>query len=261
MLKKIFKNKIIKNFTLAFVSSVVIILLVFWWLKVYTNHGEKIETPNFMELTVAEAQELAKDKGLTLVIDSVYNSKRTKGTIFLQNPTPHSDSTNSWVKSGRKIYLSSVRNSVQMIPLPDVDGAELVVIPRLEGRFSFEKDYISGEEKILKCEYKGKEVKTGDMLPRGAKLKLTIGQSSIKKPVSLPKLVGLTLDEANTKLSEKSLTILALYNGCVTKQDTLSAIITRQTPDYTEGRNILEGSEVVVILNRKEDVNLTDSIN
>jgi beta-lactam-binding protein with PASTA domain len=99
------------------------------------------------------------------------------------------------------------------------------------------------------------------MLPRGAKLKLTIGQSSIKKPVSLPKLVGLTLDEANTKLSEKSLTILALYNGCDTKQDTLSAIIIRQTPDYTEGRNILEGSEVVVILNRKEDVNLTDSIN
>lgn len=261
MLKKILKNRIIKNFLLALVSSVLIIVIVFWWLKSYTNHGEKIETPNFIGVTVNEAEKLAKESNLVLVIDSVFMPEIKKGTIFLQNPIAYTDSTKSWVKSGRKIYLTSVRTSIQMIPLPEVDGSELVVIPRLEGRFKFKKNYTPGDKgKVLKCEYKGKEVKTGDMLPRNANLVLTIGQSNILSPVSLPNLYGMSLDEANIILSEKSLSVLALYNGCETKEDTASALIVKQTPEFAAGKNILEGSEVVVVLNKKEDVNLTDTI-
>lgn len=259
MFKKILENNLLKNFLLAFVSSVLIIVLVFWWLKIYTNHGEKIETPNFVGMSVTDAQKLADEKDLMLIIDSVFMAGAEKGTIFLQNPIPYTDSTKSWVKSGRKMYLTSVRTSVQMIPLPDIeDQSELVVVPRLEGRFKLDKVYVPGDKgRVIKCEYMGKEVKTGDMLPRGAKLVLTVGQSNIKQPISLPNLVGLTIDEANTSLSGKSLMISTIYNGCVTKQDSISAIIVKQNPEFSEGKNILEGSEVVVILNRKEDVNLT----
>lgn len=261
MLKKILKNRIIKNFLLALVSSVLIIVIVFWWLKSYTNHGEKIETPNFIGLSVSEAQKLAEENNLVLDIDSVYMPKVEKGTVFLQNPVGYSDSTKSWVKSGRKIYLTSVRTSVQMIPLPDVDGSELVVIPRLEGRFKFKKNYTPGDKgKVLKCEYNGKQVNTGDMLPRGANLVLTIGQSNILAPVTLPNLYGLTLDEANIILSEKSLSVLALYDGCTTKADTASALIIKQNPEFVSGRNILEGSEVIVTLKRKEDFVPLDTI-
>jgi hypothetical protein len=260
MLKKVVNNKIIRNFLLALVSSVIIIVLVFWWLKSYTNHGEKIETPNFVGLTVSNAQKLAEKNNLSLVIDSVFMHKVEKGTVFLQNPIPYSDSAKSWVKSERKIYLTSVRTSVQMIALPEIDGSELVVIPRLEGRFNFKKNYIPGDKgKVLKCQYNGKDIKTGDMLPRNSLLVLIIGTAE-NMPVLLPNLYGLSLDEANNILIEKSLSILALYSGCVTKEDTLSALIVKQTPEFTTGSNILEGSEVIVVLNKKEDVNLNDTI-
>ncbi len=253
MFKKIISNKILKNLFFAGTLAILIIVIVLWWLKFYTNHGEKIETPNFIGLQINEAQQLAKEKDLVLVIDSVFSSSAPKGSILLQNPIGHSDSTNSWVKPQRKIYLSAVRKSVQMFPLPEIDASEMVVIPRLLGKFDIEKIYIEGSANahVKKIEYNGKKVFKDDLLPRGAKIKVFIEKKTLSKPVSVPNLVGLTINEANLKLTDKGLGIITIYNNCVTQIDSTNGIISQQTPEFREGggAKILEGEDIVVQIN------------
>lgn len=249
MFKKIIKNKILHNFLLATTLAVLIVFGVLWWLKSYTNHGEKIETPNFIGLQLNDAEKLAKEKNVQLVLDSVFYTRAPKGSIYLQNPIPYSDSTPSWVKPNRKIYVTYVRQGVQMLALPDIDASEMIVIPRLIGRFKVKKENIPGPSgKVLKCTYKGKEVKEGDELPRDAELTLFIGQEKDKQPVSLPNLIGSTINEANLKLVDNGLSLVEIYNGCATKIDSANAIIVQQTPEYSEGRKILQGEDIVVIL-------------
>lgn len=247
---KILSNKIVKNILLAGLTAVIILFIVLWSLKIYTNHGEKIETPNFLGLSLADGQQLAYNNNLTLVVDTVFNSAAPKGTIFLQNPTAYSDSTQSWVKSGRKIYVTAVRNSVQMLALPDVDGAELVVIPRLNGRFTIKKEYKDGPEKVLFCEYQGEKVVEGDLIPRDGLVTVYIGKKAKSQPVLIPNLRGLTINEANLKLTDKGIGIMPLINDpqCKTALDSSEAKIYMQQPAYFKGAKIMQGEDIVVTL-------------
>lgn len=251
MFKKIISNKILKNFIFAAGVAVLMIFVILWWLKYYTNHGEKIETPNFLGLQIDEAKKLAKENNVQLVIDSVFFTRAPKGSIYIQNPIAHSDTTPSWVKPNRKIYLTAVRRDVQLIPMPGIDASEMVVIPRLNGRFKFKKEFIPGHSgRVLRIEHKGKEVKEGDMLPRDSRLIVYIGQEDKKTPVKFDCLLGLTINEANLKLADKGLSLVEVYNNCSTKLDSMNAKIIHQTPECDEDKsiNILKGTDIVVIL-------------
>lgn len=249
MFKKIIKNKILQNFVLATALALLIVFGVLWWLKSYTNHGEKIETPNFIGLQLNDAKKLAKKNDVQLVVDSVFYSRAPKGSIYLQNPISHTDSTPSWVKPNRKIYVTYVKKGVQMIPLPDIDASEMIVTPRLVGRFQVDKKSVPGPAGyVVKCTYNGKQVKKGDKIPRDAKLVLHVGEEKQKKPIDLDCLLGLTIKEANLQLVGKELSLVDMYNGCVTKLDSNNAVIVKQTPECGEGRMILQGEDIVVQL-------------
>lgn len=250
MFKKIIKNKVLHNFLFAVGTAVILVFIVLWWLKFYTNHGEKIETPNFIGMQVEDAIKLAEEQGLQLSIDSVFYTRATKGSIYLQDPIAFSDTTHSWVKPNRKIYVTSVRREQQMLDFPATDAAEMIVIPRLAGRFKIIKEYVPGPSgRVVKCEYQGREIKKGDKIPRDAQVKVFIGQENIKQPVSLPCLTGLTINEANLQLTDKGISLIEIYNNCSTQMDSLKAIIVQQTPECNENGKILQGEDIVVILN------------
>lgn len=243
------QNKpIIKNIVYAAITALVILFVLLWWLKYYTNHGEKIETPDFTGLSINDAQKLAKKTNLQLVIDSVYNPNAVKGSVFLQNPSAHTDSTPSWVKPERKIYLTAVRMSVQKLPFPNIDASEMVVIPRLSGKFQIKKTYEPGPSgRVLYAELNGEKVQEGDLIPRNALITLFIGEEGKKQPVSIPNLVGLTINEANLELSVKNLQLVTSnVVGCKTTADSLSAKIIDQDPVFTETGQILEGEPIIV---------------
>ncbi len=248
MLKALQNKPIIKNIVYAGLTALVILFALLWWLKYYTNHGEKIETPDFTGLSINDAQKLAKKSNLQLVIDSVYNPNAVKGSVFIQKPSAHTDSTPSWVKPERKIYLTAVRMSVQKLPFPNIDASEMVVIPRLSGKFQINKEYKLGPSgRVLYAELSGKKIQEGDLVPRNAKITLYIGKDDLKQPVSIPNLVGLTINEANLELSVKNLQLVTSnMEGCKTTADSLKAKIVEQDPIFTANGQILEGEPIIV---------------
>ncbi|MFQ5335347.1 MAG: PASTA domain-containing protein, partial [Flavobacteriales bacterium] len=84
--------------------------LFFKFLDYYTNHGESLTVPDFEGLKIAELDEFCKAHQLNyVIIDSIYDLKRERGTVADQIPPPESQ-----VKEGRKIYLTVVSELPEM---------------------------------------------------------------------------------------------------------------------------------------------------
>jgi len=254
MWNKIKSKPLLKNFILALLTAVIIIAATLIWLRFYTNHGEKIETPNFMGLTIEEAMDLADENNLRYSIDSVYASK-PKNTIILQNPLPFSDSVESWVKSDRYIYLTVVRKMEQKIKLPNiVDNSKSLAstkltISGLNPSWTYQASPF--KDVVMDVKFEGKSIKPGFVLPKGSKVKVIVGKGQQQSAqVQIPNLVGKTINEANIELGSKSFQLTEIYNNCVSKADSLVAKIVQQSPDYMDGKTIAEGSEIIVIANK-----------
>ena len=99
-------------------ALVVILLLggVMIWLRFYTNHGQKLELPDYKEMHISEAEADAKSKTFKVVVkDSAYRVGIPGGTILTQNPKP-----GSLVKEGRKIYVDISKYNPDLIALSDL---------------------------------------------------------------------------------------------------------------------------------------------
>ncbi len=254
MWDKIKSKPLIKNFLFAFLTAVIIVVATLIWLNYYTNHGEKIETPNFLGLSIEEANELADENNLRLTIDSVYADK-PKNTVILQSPKPFSDSVESWVKSNRIIYLTLVRKMEQKIKLPSIkDNSKSLAATKLTiAGLNMKWTPVPSPYKdvVLDVKFKGKSVKKGFVLPKNSTVEVIIGKGqNLTAQVQVPNLVGKTISEANIELANKTFSLIALYNGCKSKADSTSTPITQQSPEYMEGVTMAEGSEIVVTINK-----------
>ena len=256
MWRKIKQKKILYNFIKAFLVAMLILVGVLVWLRFYTNHGEKIETPSFLGLSIEEAQSLAEENNLRISVDSVFSSK-PKNTIIRQSPTSHSDSTESWVKSNRKIYLTVVRKSAQMVEMPEITkggkslAATKLAIVGLTPKWTLQASPY--KDAVLDVKYKGEKINSGQKIPKGSEIEVFIGKGEgVGLPIPLPNFWGMTINEANLELGDKQLTLNPIYMGDFkTKEDSNSAVITQQEPEFLEGKMITEGKEVMVILEEK----------
>jgi len=253
MWNKIKQKPLLYTFVKALVTAIVILAIVLIWLRFYTNHGEKIETPNFIGLTVENAQKLAEENDLRITIDSVFSS-RPKNTVILQSPIFHTDSTESWVKNNRKIYLTVVKNSRQLVEIPDLlnAGGKSAVASKLAIlglNVKWTAQASPYKNAVLDVKFKGKKIRKGKKIPKGSVIEVFYGKGSQGGlQISLPNFVGMTINQANLELGGKQLTLNPVYMGDFpTKSDTNNAVITQQDPAFTEGKTVTEGSEVMVI--------------
>jgi beta-lactam-binding protein with PASTA domain len=254
MWNKIKSKPLLKNFLFAFLTAVSIVVATLVWLNFYTNHGEKIETPNFLGLSIEEAGELAKNKGLRLTIDSVYANKQ-KNTVILQSPKPFSDSLESWVKSNRIIYLTVVRKMEQKIKLPSIkDNSKSLAATKLTiAGLNMKWIPVPSPYKdvVLDVKYKGKSVRKGFILPKNSTVEVLIGEGqNLTAQIQIPNLVGKTINEANLELANKTFSLVVNYNNCESISDSTTTPISEQYPEYMEGLTIAEGSEIVVTVNK-----------
>jgi len=67
---------------MALVLALVIIGTLFW-LKSYTNHGQKIELPDYIGINFATAKEDAEDKTFKLVVKDSIHKVGVKGGEIL----------------------------------------------------------------------------------------------------------------------------------------------------------------------------------
>ena len=91
--------------------------------------------------------------------------------------------------------------------------------------------------------FNGKKITQGTRIPIGSVIILVVGQLDIGIPFQIPNLVGLYRDEALKILDSLK---ISSYNvvcaDCFTHEDSISALIFYQSPEYLEGQNVFKSS-------------------
>ncbi len=228
-LRFLFSKVFLKHLSILIGIVIILLILINFWLKSYTNHGEYITVPDFTGLMYDELEEYAKQRDLNaVIIDSVYDNSKLKGSVVSQDPLP-----NSLVKEGRKIYLTIVSLSAEMVCMPDLHDLTLrQAIATLEtyGLRPGTLKYVPhiAINAVLKQEYKGREISTGTLIEKGSKVNLTLGQGLRDEKTLVPLLLGKSREEALSILHAASLNIGAEFFEEGSSED--KAFVSRQRP-------------------------------
>ncbi len=247
----VWSKHFLKHSGYVVLTYIVIVGGTILYLDAYTNHGEKIQVPNLMGMNSKRALPLIEELDLKMeLLDSVYRPDLPSGTILVQDPMPTSKSM-VFVKEGRiiRVQVSKRTRLVEMPTLIDKSQrfAESVLKNRgLKYRITFQPTN-EANGAVLKQLYKGSEIKEGTRIPIGSVITIVVGENSSSQPVAIPDFNGITISEARGRLSGTSLNFqLGACDGCLTAEDSTSAIIYAQSPEFIEGAMAPAGSTIVV---------------
>lgn len=218
--------------------SIVLMIIVFTGLRIYTRHNQAIAVPDFYGMTRIEAQKAAQEKKINIeIIDSVYVTNAKKGAILDQNPPPDFK-----VKKNRTIFLTINAVNPEKIKMPNVTGISLrearaVLESRglVVGRLMYQPDIAMNY--VLKQLVRGKEIDEGTLIIKGSRVDLVLGNGLSDKTITTPSLIGLRLYDAEKQLLEYYLNQGAIIfdNTVLTAQDSMNAKVFKQRPDANAG--------------------------
>ena len=251
LLKIIWNNFYLRNIMLFVAMFVVVIIIVFLFLKVYTRHGQALAVPDLYGYTIESAEEVLTSRKLDYeVIDSVYITNEKKGVIVDQIPKAEYK-----LKKDRTIFLTINAHTSEMVAMPNVVGysfrqANAVLNTRglAIGRLIYVPD--PAKNMVLKQKIGGRVIHEGDTVAKGSMVDLEIGNGLSNQKVKVPYLITLRIDEAKGRLNRSYLNMGAeIYdNSVVTDEDTALAFVFRQKPDPDNGRRLPMGSFIDVWL-------------
>jgi len=199
--------------------------------------------PDFSSLQYNEVDDYAKQRDLkAVIIDSIYDNSKVKGSVVSQDPLP-----NSLVKQNRKIYLTIVSLSKEMIKMPDLKDLTLrQAVATLEtyGLKSGTLTYIPhiAVNAVLKQEYRGREISKGTLIEKGSKINLVLGSGLKDEKITIPFLLGKSREEAINLLHAASLNVGAEFfeEGATESK----AFVFKQRPVYTEHAYVNLGTTI-----------------
>lgn len=170
-------SKIIWMNLLFMVLFVLFMVAGSWiWLRKFTMHGEAVVVPNVKGMTADDARRALEQNGLAgVVTDSGYNKAFPLGTVLDQIPA-----SDSRVKPGREIYLTTNTTRKPTLPLPDI--ADNSSLREAEARLIAmglqltEVEYVEGDKDwVYGVKFHGKNVFGGDRIPIDGELTLQVG--------------------------------------------------------------------------------------
>ncbi|HCI56471.1 MAG TPA: PASTA domain-containing protein [Bacteroidales bacterium] len=251
-LKKFLLSKIfLKNLAIAFSIIVGLLIIFLLWLNIYTRHGQARPVPDFRGLTIEQAATLAKKHKLRYqIIDSVYTNTVPKGCIAEQSPKPGYK-----VKKGRRIVLTINAFNPEMVEVPDLVGLpkrQALAVLQTAGLEPGQLYYVPdlSVDVVLKQLHNGRELHKGDSIQKGAVIDLVLGKGLSNERTPVPNLIGLNYEQARRTVLGASLNIGAyIYDNTVTsKEDSISAFVFKQNPEYKENVTLQLGSAVYIWL-------------
>lgn len=238
----IFKNWAVKNLLIAAALVVAIFVGVNVGLKVFTRHDKSIEVPDLVGKSYAEAQTLAEQNALQLVvIDSVFVSRFRQGAVYAQNPK-----AGGMVKEGRKIYLTLNAIKTRQVPMPSLVGlsvrqarVDLAAKELVTGRLIYESDMATNN--VLAQLVDSKPIEPGTKLDVGTVVDLKVGLNYEDPYTVVPSFVELPYHKALSAVHDAYLNI----DGVVFDQtvrsysDSLAAFVYRQVPQASDDKVIM----------------------
>ena len=227
-------------------------------LKWYTNHGQRLEVDNYIDMRLNDAEsQIERSNFRVEIIDSVFLVDRPPHIVLRQDPAP-----GSFVKEDRRIYLTVTKAIADEVELPSLAGTydfnrylRKLTMLDIEGKVKkrvYSNRYQANT--ILKVYYEGREVseselKAGFKIPKGSMLEFTVTSKS-GGLADVPKLTCLTLEEAKFLIQD-----YRLRTGRIETDATVNnkefAYVWRQDPPHSPGATIPFESEVHLFLTNK----------
>jgi len=166
---------------LAFVVTVVLVMVTLRWLNSSTNHGEFVEVPDFAKMSVMDMRSSIEEAGLRFeVLDSAnYNPSYPRFSIIEQDPKAGTE-----VKEDRKIYFTVNPSGYKKVTVPNIiqvtqrNASSMLKAVGLDVQRVTYIDEL-GKDMVYQIKYKGKYIKPGDKLPKTSKIELVCGNGSI----------------------------------------------------------------------------------
>jgi beta-lactam-binding protein with PASTA domain len=228
------KTKDFRNTILMIIGSVILLLLIiFFGLNLYTRHGEGIPVPQLKGMQVDKAMNLLQDQGFQYKIDSVYVLDGQPGAVVEQDPDQ-----GTLVKENRTIYLTIVTRVAPNVDLPDLEPytyREAVAVISNYGLKVGDTTYKPdiARDRVLEIHFAGQVIKPGTKIPQGSKIDLVLGNGEGASEVEIPDLVNQDLDAAKFVIKNGGLSLGTItYQGAIA--DSTSLVVTAQSPMKTD---------------------------
>ena len=222
---------IVSNLVGAAIFMVVLLILTSVGLSLITRHGKTVTTPDFTNLSVKQAEEVAREGHVNVkVVDSVFVRRLPGGVVYRQQPK-----AGSTVKKGRSVFLTINSIVPRKVVMPNLFGysvtearAELQNRGLNLGKLTYVKDIATNTVLGQYCE--GKEVKTGDLVVNGSTIDLKVGVSKEDNTTVVPRLIGMKYVPAVDALHDHFLNVgRARFDQDVKSYaDSLNAVIYKQ---------------------------------
>ena len=208
-LKDFFSFKNNRFFWLNLIAMLIVVIAVILgvlnWLDTYTHHGESIIVPNVNGLPLKHAENELSKKTLKIeVVDSNYVKGMPAGAILDQKPAGGSK-----VKKGRTIYLTINTEEAPKVAIPDIiDNSSFRQAEarlRALGFKMTEPEFIEGEKDwIYGVKYNGKQLSTGEKIPREAVLTLCVGDDKLNSDSLRTDSLSLNTNKDNKAIVDES---------------------------------------------------------
>ena len=233
------------------VAATIVLALIFgsmFYLDVATMHGKSLLVPDFTNMSIAEAEELASEAQVRIdVVDSLYVKRMAKGHVYRQTPKPGEK-----VKKGRRILVTINAMASRKVDMPNVVGfsmrqatAELQSRGLVLGRLIYKNDMAT--DNVLAQQYKGSPIAAGVKLETGSVVDLVVGLSAADNISLVPDLIGLKCLPATDAVHSNSLNVKAVFDSSVKDyNDSLKAVVYSQSPS-AQVRSY-KGSQVTMFL-------------
>ncbi len=249
--KTILSKPFAKHLGIVIASGIIIIILTFWGLKLYTRHGKGFPAPDFTGLTEQQFKHMIQENELRYaIIDSVYIEDAPPGVVIEQTPD-----AGSMVKKNRNIFFTINSWTPEKVQVPDVIDYSIRNARVMLESFGLEVGeliYVPSEytNLVLGQHYKGKPIEPGTPMERGAVIDLLVGQGLSNRTTAVPDLTGLHFEEAKQISQDLSLNIGAqIYDSTVvSREDTLNAFVWQQKPAGDRDHRLRLGSSIDIWL-------------
>ena len=244
-------KKFLRHLGIAAALTLLLLFGTMLWLRIYTHHGQTINVPNLAGLTLEEVADVTAARQLRYeVVDSVYSSEMPRGTVLKQNPVG-----NSKVKKNRNIFLTMNAVNPETVTMPRLVGLSIrqarlaLQNTGLElGEIEYRPDYAINN--VLQQMHHDSVITEGTEITKGSVIDLVLGMGLSNETTRVPDLVGLRLEPASEMIADYYLNIGAItYDESIQdEEDSATAFIWRQYPEFEEFRRLNMGLEVDIWL-------------
>ncbi len=251
---------VVRNYLGMLALAGSILVLTFWWLTCYTNHGESVQVPSYVGMGIQEAARKARSRNFNVAVsDSIYMPGKAPGEIIMQDPKAQSR-----VKEGRTVYFIITKNNPDIIRLPELAGSDdyelysrklsrLGLKPRIVSRVADPK---LEPNTIVQVIYRNdtitRKIRQGFSVEMGGTIDFVVSEA-VTLTVGIPDCVGQAIDAAKFLIQASDLSVGAIIpDGTVVDIET--AFVYRQSPKYDPNGTMRKGEMIDLYITQDKPV-------